>query len=110
MSGQDLTQELNEKVNLLNKALSALPERGRSYARAEYDYRVALSKDILVERSEGLPVTIISDVCRGKETIAKLKFKRDVAEAMHKSALEAINGYKLQIKILENQIDREYRG
>lgn len=110
MSGQDLMQELNDKVNLLNKALSALPERGRSYAMEEYYYRVALSKDILTERSGGLPVTIVSDVCRGKEAIAELKFKRDVAEVMYKSALEAINGYKLQIKILENQIDREYRG
>jgi len=65
---------------------------------------------MLQERDSGTPVTIISDICRGSQEIAELKFKRDCAEVVYKSALEAVNGYKLQIKVLENQIDREWRG
>ena len=53
-------------------------------------------------------MTIISDICRGTPEIAKLKFERDVAEVNYKAAMEAINVYKLQIKIYENQIDREW--
>lgn len=110
MSGQDLMLDLQGKVQLLDKALQQLGKRGRDYAEAERDYRVALAKKIAVERDKGTPVTIISDVCRGSQEIANAKFQRDTAEVVYKSALEAINVYKLQLKLLENQIDREFRG
>lgn len=55
-------------------------------------------------------MTILSDVCRGLPLIAKLRLHRDIAEAEYKAAQEAIQVYKLQIRLLEAQIDREYRG
>lgn len=110
MSGQDLMLDLQGKVQLLDKALQQLGKRGRDYAEAEREYRVALAKKIAAERDKGTPVTIISDVCRGSQEIANAKFQRDTAEVVYKSALEAINVYKLQLKLLENQIDREFRG
>ena len=108
MSGQELFLTMQEKTVLLDKALNQLGKRGRMYADAERSYRVALAKEILKERDEGTPVTIISDVCRGKEETARLKFERDVAEAAYKSALEAINVYKLEVNLLREQIDREW--
>ena len=109
MSGQDLIVELQSKVALLDKALQQLGNRGRTYAQAEQDYRVALAKKIAIEREKSTPVTIISDICRGDKDIALAKFQRDVAEITYDSAKEAINVYKLQIRVLENQIDREWR-
>lgn len=106
--GADLILELNQKNKLLESAIRELRTRGSSYAQAEHDYRVAMAKKILVERDKGTPVTIISDVCRGDPSIAKLRFERDVAEVVYKSAMEAINGYKLQIRILDSQIEREW--
>ena len=103
-------QELQEKVQLIDSALQQLGKRGRSYAQAEMDYRQALNQKILMERDKGTPVTIISDVCREDRAVAKYKFERDVAEVVYKSAMEALNVYKLQLRILENQIEREYRG
>ena len=110
MSGQDLYIEMGDQIALLDKALKQIGTRGRQYAQAEQDYRVALAKKILAERDDGAPVTIIGDVCRGCPSVAKLKFDRDVAESVYKAALEACNVYKLKIKVLEAQIDREYRG
>lgn len=110
MSGQDLMLELQNKVALIDAALRQLGARGRDFARAEQDYRVALAQKIAVEREKGTPVTIMSDVCRGDREIARMKFDRDVAEITYKAAMEACNVYKLQLRILENQIDREYRG
>lgn len=107
---QDLINEMSARLARLDVALKELGKRGRESAQAESDYRVALAKKILVERDKGTPVTIISDVCRGSAEIAKLKLERDIAETMHKSALEAINVYKLQIKVLESQIDREWNS
>ena len=110
MSGQDLMNDLAGKVGLLDTALRKLGERGRSHAQAERDYRVALAQKILIERDKGTPVTIISDICRGSAEIAAKKFARDCAETNYDAAKEAINTYKLQIRILENQIEREWRG
>ncbi len=104
----DLISDIQEKTALLDSAIPQLGKRGRGYAQADHNYRVALSKKILEERDKGTPVTIISDVCRGDPEIAKLRFERDVAEVVYKSAMEAINVYKLQLKILDAQLDREW--
>ena len=110
MSGQDLLNELQTKITLLDRALGEFGNRGRTHAQAEQDYRVALSKKILAERDKGTPVTIISDICRGDREMARLKFERDVAEVTYKAAAEAIQVYKIQIRVLENTIEREYRA
>lgn len=108
MSGQDLFNELRAKQRLLEISLAELGKRGRDSANAEQTYRIALAKKILVERDKGVPVTIISDICRGDEEIAKLKFERDVAEVSYSAAMEAINIYKLAIRTLDEQINREW--
>lgn len=108
VNGFDLYLELQNKVNLLDTAIKALSTRGRKYAQAEHDYKVSLAQHILLKRDKGVPVTIISDLCRGEREVARLRLERDVAEASYKAAMEAINSYKLQIRILENQIQREW--
>ena len=104
----DLINEISAKTALLDKAVTQFGIRGRTFAQAEHDYRVALSKRILEHRAEGMPVTIISDVCRGEPEIAKVRLERDIAETVYKSALEAIQSYKLQIRILDAQVEREW--
>lgn len=104
----DLMEELQNKVQLLDTALKQLYKRGTIYAETERKYRTSLQQEILIQRNNGVPVTIISDICRGNPEIAAKKFERDVAEVKYKSAQEAINVYKLQIKLLESQISREW--
>ncbi len=110
MSGQDLYLELQNRIHLLNAAVKEHRTRGIKKAEAERKYRESLSKQILIYRDNGIPVTIISDLCRGSHEIAKLRFDRDVSDVLYQTAKEAINNYKLQIKILENQIEREWRS
>lgn len=83
-SGQDLMIEMQGRIHMLDAALQQLGNRGRAYAQAERDYRVALRQEILKERDKGTPVTIISDVCRGDREIAGLRFNRDVAKPFMK--------------------------
>lgn len=108
MSGQDLFAEMQSRTKYLDTALNQLGKRGREFAKAEHDYKVALRKKILEEREKGTPVTIISDICKGSGEIAALRMQRDIAEAVYKSAMEAINVYKLEVNILREQIDREW--
>lgn len=107
---QDLQQGLNKLFDLLHAALIQISKRGEEYALAECEYRAELSKRMLERKTEGVAATILSDVCRGEPDIANLKFQRDCAEAKYKAALEAVNVYKLKIKSVEAQIDREWRG
>lgn len=107
-SGQDLILELQTRLEMLDKALRQIKKRGEAYARAEQEYRVALAQQMLCERDRGTPVTILSDICRGNRDIAKKRFDRDTAESVYKAALEACNVYKIQIRVLENQIEREW--
>lgn len=104
----DLVNEIMDKSRMLDVAISELKRRGQKYAEAERDYRVALAKQMLTERDNGMPVTIISDICKGKTEIAALRFNRDFAEILYKSAMEAINSMKLQIRLMDSQLDREW--
>ncbi len=104
----DLVSELQHKLKLINKAIDTLAKNGQRMAEAEMNYRIELAKEILIQRDNGVPVTIISDICRGNQKIAKLKFERDTAEVVYQSNLEAIMAWKLEAKMIENQIAREW--
>ncbi len=104
----DLFLEAQEKSKTLDRALAQLGDRGRAYAQAEKDYRMALSKKLLIERNNKLPTTILVDVCKGDEEVAALKFQRDCNESYYKACLEGINVLKLEIKMLDEQISREW--
>ena len=107
---QDLYVELQEKRNELTNAISDLEKWGRLKAQTEADYRIALQKEILIQRDIGTPVTIISDVCRGNESIAEMKRKRDIAETMHETIQQKIYAVKLEMGIIERQIQAERNG
>ena len=53
---------------------------------------------------------IINDIARGDTEIAKLKFDRDTQEVLYKSAGARINATKLEIRIVEGQIDAMRKG
>lgn len=104
----NLWTELEEKRKLLDKAIDNLATNGYDLAAKERDYKIAINKKALELRAEDTPVTLINTVIYGYEDIAKLRFERDTAEVKYNSNLEYINTIKLQIRILENQLQREY--
>jgi hypothetical protein len=106
----DIVNELNEKSRLLDNSIKMLRKTGSDYAKAYTDYRVALAKELLILKDEGYAITLAGDIARGKPEIAHLKFEEISKEAIYKANMESINVLKLQIKILENQIEREYGG
>lgn len=107
---QSLQIEMRELRDTLTLAITELKKRGREKARAEMEYRIALQKEILLQRDKGTPVTIINDICRGNEEIARLKFERDVAETLYDTAKEKVLATKLEIRIIEGELSAERRG
>lgn len=104
----ELWQEILEKQKMLDKAIKELAQNGYKLAECERDYKIAVNKKALELRSQDVPVTLINQVIYGYEDIAKLRFERDTAQVKYNANLEYIQTIKLMIRILENQLSREY--
>lgn len=104
----DLQVELNTQIQLLQKSLENLKVTGRAYATAERDYKIKLRQEVLKLRDEGQAIGVISLICYGIPEVARARYERDVAEAIYKANQEAINTYKLKIRLIESQIGREW--
>ena len=105
----DLVNELKNKIQELNISIKKLRETGTEYAEAEKDYKITLREEALKLRAEkGMPVTLIQQVVYGVPEVAEKRFIRDVKEAVYQANQEAINSIKLQIRVIENQLGREW--
>ena len=104
----ELYQELQQKTVQLDYSVKQLRQNGEAYAKAERDYKVLLRQECLKLRDEGMAVGMIDKTCYGIPSVAEARFRRDVAEAVYKANQEAINSIKLQMRLLESQINREW--
>lgn len=104
----DLYQELQSKTRQLDVSIKQLRLSGINYAQAEKDYKILLRMECLKLRDDGMAIGLIDKTCYGIPEVAEAKFKRDAAEAVYKANMEAINSIKLQMRLLENQIGREW--
>ena len=107
----NLFNDLQELTVRLNQAIKLLAKYGREFAEAERDYKITLRQEALKLRAEkNMPVTLIQQVVYGVPEVADKRFKRDVAEAMYQTAQENINSIKLQIRVIEGQLNREWNN
>lgn len=108
MEEYDLMLQLQKMDTQLRNSLKQLRENGTALAVAERDYKKTLAKECFRLKAEGMPVTLIEKVCYGLDSTADLRFKRDIADAVYKANTEAINVLKLEMRLLDGQIEREY--
>ena len=108
MSGQELYSEMEALRKQLSASIKELRKNGTDLARKERDYKVLLRQEILKLRDEGMAVGIIDKICYGIPDVADKRFERDVAQTVYEANKEAINSLKLQIRIVQNVIDKEY--
>lgn len=106
----DLIEEIKKLIADLDYSVKQLRKNGTALATAERNYKVCLMQNALRLRNEQeMPVTLINQIIYGIKEVADFRFKRDIAEATYQANQEAINSIKLKIRILENQINREYQ-
>lgn len=104
----DLYTEREQKTKELDVAIKHLRKTATAYADAEREYKILLRSECLKLRDEGMAVGLIDKTCFGIPSVADARFKRDVAEAVYKANMEAINSIKLQLRLIEGQIQREW--
>ena len=104
----DLYTELRQLTEQLEISIKSLRKTGTAYAQAEKYYKVLLRQECLKLRDEGMAIGMIDKTCYGIPSVAEARFKRDVAEATYKANSEAINSIKLRMRLVENQLQREW--
>lgn len=104
----DLITERDTKQKQLDKAILDLRGNGTAYAESEKNYKILLRQEVLKLRDEGAAIGVIDKICYGIPSVAEARYKRDVCEAIYKANQEAINSLKLQIRIIDNQVAREW--
>ena len=95
----DLINELQNTIAMLQASIKSLKVTSQAYAKAEQEYKILLRQECLKLRDEGMAIGMITLTCYGIPS---------VADANYKANLEAIQSYKLQIRLLDNQISREW--
>ncbi len=105
----ELYEELMNKNKQLEMSVKSLRQNGTAYAQAEKDYKILLRQECLkLREAEGMAVGMIPLICYGVPEVAEARFKRDASEVIYKANQEAINMLKLEIRIIENQLQREW--
>ena len=104
----ELYEELDALTKQLEVSIKSLRKTGTDYAEKERDYKVLLRQECLRLRDEGMAIGMIDKTCYGIPSVAEARFRRDVAESIYKANQEAINSIKLRMRLIENQIQREW--
>lgn len=103
-----LIDEIQNTYDLLSQSIKALKRTSEAYAKAEKEYKILLRQECLKLRDEGMAIGMITITCYGIPAVAEARFKRDIAEANYKANQEAIQAYKLQLRLMDNQVQREW--
>lgn len=97
--------EMSERGDAL---ISELAKQGDLLAQANYAYYVEKTKTAYSLKDAGYSVTMISNVLKGEPRVALLMRERDIAQSRYQATLESINMLKLQMRVNDNQIQREW--
>lgn len=104
----DLYVEREQLREKLNQCVLLMRKTGTEYAEADRAYNLAVRTAWMRLRDEGMPVGMISKVYKGEKEVADKRFVLIVAEGMRDANKEALLSYKLQLRLVEEQIQREY--
>lgn len=104
----DLLLELHRLNNDLLVSVKSLRKTGKEKAVAEREYYVAKAQESLKLKESGHAITMVQLIIKGQKEVAEKMFKFHVADTVHQANIEHVNATKLQMRLLEAQISREY--
>lgn len=102
MELQKVTELIMRASKRIDDATKVIYTLAKNKAETEEKYRIALAKEKLILKNEGMAITLIDDIAKGNEEIAKLKFERDYAEDMYKSSIESLRALQSELSALQS--------
>lgn len=104
----DLYEEIQKKNSDLEIAIRKIRQNGNIKAEKDKAYHILLRTEVLKLKEKGMAVTLIDMVVKGIPEVAQARFERDAADAVYQANLEAVQAIKLQLRLLDSQLSREY--
>ena len=92
----------------MKPALEQMRKAGHNLAKAEYEYKKALRKEVLFERAKETAVGVIDKIIYGEDVVGDLRLKRNIAEVDYETHKTLVWLLQVDLKILDNQIGREW--
>jgi hypothetical protein len=104
MNPQKLLERLEQCIAALSRGNTQLKQLALKKDDTENKYRIALRKEMLKLKLEGYKTTLISDLAKGEETVAKLRLERDIAKDSYYVCLNAMDNLKIEIDCIRSQL------
>ena len=108
MDGLKAIQQLNDLQLELNNTINLMGIQGKELSEKERDYKTALMQEALRLKDEGMAATLITLVVKGSPEVADCRYERDFAQSRYDVSKEKIMALKLNIRVLEQIIEREW--
>lgn len=110
MELKDITKELYQGSKRLEEGSQEIFLLAKAMAETERDYRVALAKEKIKLRDEGMAIGLIEDVARGN--LADLRYERDLAKEKYIAGRDSIKAIMAQLNSLQSilRIQQEVEG
>lgn len=104
-----MLQKLNADLSALREATREYAEAGRRAAQDEARYQSVKATRALEMRAQGESAAMINLLIKGDPTVNDYLMQRECSKALYEATKEQINTLKLSIRIIENQIEREWK-
>ncbi len=104
----NLFNEIQDDLKILKSKISELKKVGFQKAEAEERYRIALAKFMAEKILSGEKVSVLGDLARGQQDVARLRLNRDKYQIIYDSIQEGIFALKTQIRISETMLKLEW--
>jgi len=96
---EEVMDRLSNYSRQLSNKNSEYLEYGTKVAEAEKHYTVLFAQEMLKLRDDGMPVTILKDITKGRKSVAEAKFNLAVAEAMYNACRESLKDLRANIDV-----------
>ena len=90
MNPEERMRMLDDKKPRLSDKNDEYKELVERQANARREYNVEYARQLLKLKSEGTPITIAKELCRGNKAVADLEFDLEVATAIVRASLESM--------------------
>ena len=106
----DLMKEMEKARGELQTSMRMLRKNGEELAQAEHDYQLKKAQTWMILKNGGCTSTELANTIKGQPEVAEAMLKRDNAKVMYEANQEHINVVKLELRVIENQIAREWNN
>ena len=107
---QKIITDLFDSLEKLKLTIAERYNVSENRARAEYEYRTQLGREMAVAKSAGMAKTALYEYCRSLEKITKLREERDILIVKEEYLTELIYYYRTSVRVYEGEAAAGRKG